>query len=55
VLRYLAENLAKELDTVLAGILRSLNARRTVAIHPLIVVRGSRQSEVQADGIAGLQ
>ena len=28
VLRYLAEDLAKELDSVLDGILRSLNARR---------------------------
>jgi superfamily II DNA or RNA helicase/very-short-patch-repair endonuclease len=44
VLRYLAEDLAKELDSVLDGILRSLSARRkpgSMAI-PIIVVRGSR-------------
>jgi len=43
VLRYLAEDLAKELDSVLDGILRSLSSRRkpgAMAI-PLTVVRGS--------------
>jgi very-short-patch-repair endonuclease len=44
VLRYLAEDLAKELDAVLDGILRSLSSRRTAMVptHPLNVVRGSR-------------
>jgi very-short-patch-repair endonuclease len=44
VLRYLAEDLAKELDLVLDGILRSLSSRRaqTVPIHSLTVVRGRR-------------
>ena len=44
VLRYLAEDLAKELDLVLDGILRSLSSRRKpgpTAI-PITVVRGSR-------------
>jgi very-short-patch-repair endonuclease len=44
VLRYLAEDMAKELDSVLDGILRSLSARRkpgSMAI-PIPVVRGSR-------------
>jgi len=44
VLRYLAEDPAKELDSVLDGILRSLSARRkpgAMAI-PITVVRGSR-------------
>ena len=44
MLRYLAEDLAKELDSVLDGILRSLSARRkpgAMAI-PITVVRGSR-------------
>ena len=44
VLRYLAEDLAKELDSVLDGILRSLNSRRKsipMAI-PITVVRGGR-------------
>jgi superfamily II DNA or RNA helicase/very-short-patch-repair endonuclease len=44
VLRYLAEDLAKELDSVLDGILRSLSSRREprpVAI-PITVVRESR-------------
>lgn len=43
VLRYLAEDLAKELDSVLNGILRSLSARRMPAasMHALHVVRGS--------------
>ena len=43
VLRYLAEDLAKELDSVLDGIPRSLSSRRKpdpMAI-PLTVVRGS--------------
>ena len=44
VLRYLAEDLAKELDSVLDGILRSFSSRRKpgpTAI-PITVVRGSR-------------
>jgi hypothetical protein len=44
VLRFLAEDLAKELDSVLDGILRSLSSRRKpgpMAI-PTTVVRGSR-------------
>ena len=44
VLRYLAEDLAKELDSVLDGIPRSLNARQkpgSMAI-PITGVRGSR-------------
>jgi len=44
VLRYLAEDLAKELDSVLDGILRSLSSRRKsgpMAI-PVTVVRGGR-------------
>ncbi|MGH9199752.1 MAG: endonuclease domain-containing protein [Vicinamibacterales bacterium] len=44
VLCYLAEDLAKELDAVLDGILRSLSSRRTstVTTDVLTLVRGSR-------------
>jgi hypothetical protein len=44
VLRYLAEELAKELDLVVDGILRSLSSRRTAMVptHALKVVRASR-------------
>ncbi len=44
VLRYLADDLAKELDSVLDGILRSLSSRRAavVSTHTLNIVRGSR-------------
>jgi superfamily II DNA or RNA helicase/very-short-patch-repair endonuclease len=44
VLRYLAEDLAKELDSVLDGILRALSARRTrtsATVIPMAAVRGS--------------
>jgi very-short-patch-repair endonuclease len=44
VLRYLAEDLAKELDAVLDGILRSLSARGTrssATLAPMAVVRRS--------------
>jgi very-short-patch-repair endonuclease len=46
VLRYLAEDLAKELDAVLDGILRSLSARRKLGAVPIpiTVERGSRVS-----------
>ena len=44
VLRYLAEDVTQELDTVLDGILRSMSSRRTPAfpIHALTVERGRR-------------
>ena len=44
VLRYLAEDLAKELDSVLDGILRSLSSRQkpAVTVIPMTVARGSR-------------
>jgi very-short-patch-repair endonuclease len=44
VLRYLAEDLAKELDAVLDGILRSLSSRGKAGpmVIPISVVRGSR-------------
>jgi hypothetical protein len=44
VLRFLAEDFAKELDTVLDGILRALTARRTprATTHALKVVRASQ-------------
>src|SRR5712692_6077476 len=43
VLRFLAEDLAKDLDTVLDRILRSLSSRRKPSVtYPLTVVRGSR-------------
>ena len=43
VLRFLAEDLVKELDSVLDGILRSLGSRRTpkVTAHALNIMRGS--------------
>ena len=43
VLRFLAEDFAKELDTVLDGILRALTARRTprATTHVLKIVRAS--------------
>ncbi len=43
VLRFLAEDLAKDLDSVLDGILRSLSSRRMPSVTcPVTVVRGSR-------------
>jgi very-short-patch-repair endonuclease len=44
VLRYLAEDVSKDLDSVLDGILRSMNSRRapTLPIPALAVVRGPR-------------
>jgi superfamily II DNA or RNA helicase/very-short-patch-repair endonuclease len=44
VLRYLAEDLAKDLDSVLDGILRSLSSRQKppVTVIPVTVARGSR-------------
>lgn len=42
VLRFLVEDLAKELDTVLDAILRTVSSRgRATAIRPLTVLRGS--------------
>src|SRR5207253_5159975 len=42
VLRYLAEDLAKDLDSVLDGILRALSARRnTAAVIPMAALRRS--------------
>lgn len=43
VLRYLAEDLAKDLDSVLDGIVRSLSSRRTAAVstHVLNIMRGT--------------
>jgi very-short-patch-repair endonuclease len=44
VLRYLAEDLAKELDSVLDGILRALTARRketSAMVIPMAAVRRS--------------
>jgi very-short-patch-repair endonuclease len=44
VLRFLAEDLAKELNAVLDAILRSLSARRSaIPTHPLTVLRESRR------------
>ena len=43
VLRFLAEDVAKNLDSVLDAILRSLSHRRKTAVtNTLTVVRGSR-------------
>lgn len=44
VLRYLAEDVAKDLDSVLDGILRSLTSRRTstVTTHAVTILRRSR-------------
>lgn len=44
VLRYLAEDLAKDLNSVLDGILRSLSSRRNAGLvaNPITVVRRSR-------------
>jgi hypothetical protein len=39
MLRFLAEDLGKELNSVLDAILRSLSSRRTAAIHALRIVR----------------
>lgn len=44
VLRYLAEDLAKELDAVLDGILRALSARRSAALLTRISVTAVRRS-----------
>lgn len=41
VLRYLAEDLAKELDSVLDAILRALSARRNTTVIPIEAVRRS--------------
>ena len=43
VLRFLADDVARDLDSELDGILRSWSSRRTPSVtYPLTVVRGSR-------------
>lgn len=42
VLRFLAEDVGKELDAVLDAILRAMSHRATVAMNPLHFVRGGR-------------
>jgi len=44
VLRYLAEDLAKELDSVLDGILRALTARRKATSAMMIPIAAVRRS-----------